>query len=125
MISIFDSYCVMQLRTLYCVALSCTAEQFKCHNSSLCLDMSLHCDGIPHCSDNSDEINCKCQSSHYCCRVMLTTVGLSCQSGSTYCGNGICIADSKRCNGVQDCSTGSDEIECGQLLIHDTITREH
>lgn len=54
---------------------------------------------------------------------MLATVGLSCQSGSTHCGNGTCIADSKRCNGVQDCSTGSDEIECGQLLIHDNHTR--
>ena len=53
----------------------------------------------------------------------MTTVGLSCQTGSTYCGNGTCIADSKRCDGVVDCFTGSDEADCGQLLIHNDYTR--
>ena len=122
-----DVYFVLhRIVSLYCiVALSCTPDQFKCQNTSLCLDMSLHCDGIPHCLDNSDEINCKYQSSrcHYLRCVILTTVGLSCQSGSTYCGNSTCIADSKRCDGVLDCFTGSDEADCGQLLIHNDYRR--
>lgn len=53
---------------------------------------------------------------------MLTTVGSSCQSGSVYCGNGTCLVGTKRCDGIQDCLNGSDEVGCGKQCIYRYIS---
>ncbi|XP_072014321.1 uncharacterized protein [Amphiura filiformis] len=34
---------------------SCTETQFTCFDISLCIDTALVCDGVTHCTDNSDE----------------------------------------------------------------------
>ncbi|XP_026163948.1 kunitz-type protease inhibitor 1-like [Mastacembelus armatus] len=37
---------------------ACHPDQLICKNSSCCLDRSLECDGVKHCSDGSDEEYC-------------------------------------------------------------------
>ncbi|KAH9496244.1 hypothetical protein Btru_012802 [Bulinus truncatus] len=66
----------------------------------LCIDRScitwFHlCDGIGHCPDSSDEINC-----------------VWCNPNAFWCQNGKCAPHSHRCNGIDDCGDGSDEILC-------------
>lgn len=43
---------------LHVEGLPCLAYQFRCHNSSRCIDKSYRCDGIYDCEDYSDEDNC-------------------------------------------------------------------
>lgn len=49
------------------------------------------CDGKQHCSDNSDEANCKCLQTEF------------------QCLSGECLAAEKLCDGQNDCLDGSDE----------------
>ena len=44
------------------------------------------------------------------CFVIICTV--SCQSGAFRCSNGQCVRSSDRCDGIRDCSDGSDETGC-------------
>lgn len=36
-------------------------SDFRCRNSSHCIDDDLRCDSVENCLDGSDEINCRCQ----------------------------------------------------------------
>jgi len=36
---------------------ACSDVQFTCWNGA-CLSLSLHCDGVKDCADDSDEIEC-------------------------------------------------------------------
>ncbi len=39
-----------------------------------------------------------------------------CSNGEFQCGgNGLCISETKRCDGVQDCADNSDEQICSEL----------
>ena len=38
----------------------------------------------------------------------------SCASSQWTCSNGQCISSSYRCDGDQDCTDGSDELNCGE-----------
>ena len=31
------------------------------------------------------------------------------------CANGVCVSNSSRCNGENDCGDGSDEYDCGKI----------
>lgn len=37
----------------------CTAGQFKCHESGICIEKIFKCNGIRNCNDGSDEKNCR------------------------------------------------------------------
>ncbi|XP_067635534.1 basement membrane-specific heparan sulfate proteoglycan core protein isoform X4 [Eurosta solidaginis] len=76
---------------------ACRANQATCRNSE-CIDKSQICDGIPHCSDGSDEESC----SH----------GLKCQPNQFMCRNSRCIDRIWRCDGEDDCFDNSDEDSC-------------
>lgn len=36
----------------------CSADEFQCENSELCIPRSYVCDGVSQCGDGSDEDNC-------------------------------------------------------------------
>lgn len=36
----------------------CSEQQFTCKNLQ-CIHLNQRCDGTPHCTDGSDELNCK------------------------------------------------------------------
>ena len=39
---------------------SCDADsEFMCVSDRKCIHALLHCDGMPHCHDGSDELNCR------------------------------------------------------------------
>lgn len=43
---------------------------FRCQNDRVCLQVSKRCDGVNHCSDNADELNCRKLWSHSnCCEI--------------------------------------------------------
>jgi len=48
--------------------------------------------------------------------ILVTTVSrTSCESmGRFYCDDGLCIEQSLRCDGIQDCHNGTDEQNCGK-----------
>lgn len=84
-----------------------TASQ-SCHSKPNCVEelktkalSGRLCDGVPDCSDLSDEFQCS-----YC---PLNTI---------HCGRGKeCIHRSARCDGKFDCSDGSDERDCRKIFV--------
>jgi hypothetical protein len=55
---------------------------------------------------------------HACMHVEVKpTPPAECYTGEWQCANGDCIYDSLRCNDVVDCNDGSDEVDCGMLIV--------
>uniref|UniRef100_T1PLQ8 Basement membrane-specific heparan sulfate proteoglycan core protein n=1 Tax=Musca domestica TaxID=7370 RepID=T1PLQ8_MUSDO len=119
---------------------ACSAIQATCMNGE-CIDKSQICDGIPHCSDGSDEHSCsqgrKCQPNQFMCRNSKCVdrvwrcdgendcgdnsdeescdpepSGAPCRYDEFQCRSGHCIPKSFQCDDTNDCRDGSDEIGC-------------
>ncbi|XP_012350206.1 vitellogenin receptor isoform X1 [Apis florea] len=74
---------------------NCTADEYKCFDSDLCLPKQFRCDGIKNCPKNDDERDCaRCNEAEYVCE------------------NKKCIEKSWVCDRVDDCGDGSDERNC-------------
>ncbi|XP_070574558.1 uncharacterized protein [Ptychodera flava] len=81
----------------------CLMGDFMCADEQRCIKPHLKCDGYFHCWDRntSDEVNCDyppCGGDEFEC----TKPGLY----------GRCIHESKRCDGIQHCLSGEDEMHC-------------
>lgn len=81
----------------YCLNFNCLPHEYKCKNEGFCISIELICDGIRHCLQGDDEINCQNFS----------------PKGFFKCRNEIqYLPKEKVCNNIVDCLLGSDEINC-------------
>ncbi|XP_035811393.2 low-density lipoprotein receptor-related protein 2a isoform X1 [Amphiprion ocellaris] len=78
--------------------LQCGANSFSCGNGK-CVPNSYRCDGVDHCHDNSDEVNCGINNT-------------TCSPSAFTCANQRCVPAGWRCDGHNDCFDNSDEINC-------------
>ncbi|ESO04764.1 hypothetical protein HELRODRAFT_78788, partial [Helobdella robusta] len=75
---------------------------FQCVTDRTCVNKTRKCDGIPDCSDRSDESGCSHNFSHKD----------GCNPGQFRCvSSGHCISESNKCDSQMDCEDGSDEDE--------------
>jgi hypothetical protein len=104
---------------------SCPAGHVTCSSGALsrwpwrgfCLPSQRRCDGRRDCADGSDETGCRTDSG------VAASMLLRCASGQFRCRNGsvtvfgsrasrVCISGRLQCDGIRDCSDGSDEMSC-------------
>ncbi|XP_071068728.1 low-density lipoprotein receptor-related protein 4-like isoform X3 [Dasypus novemcinctus] len=99
-----------------------------------CILFSWLCDGVGDCSDGSDEVNCACPDRKIQCLGSPRCLDAwqicdarrdcedgfdeafclqsHCPAGQWQCGNKVCVVESWRCDGVDDCGDSSDEDAC-------------
>lgn len=53
---------------------------------------------------------------------MSVVCGAGCGEAQFRCTDGRCIGYELQCNGVEECSDGSDERDCGNYAIHTTYS---
>ena len=80
-----------------------TAEMYTCPKDGFKIPYTLLCDFREDCQDKNDESFCR----HPRCDAFS-------------CGNGECVAASKRCDRKSDCMNSYDEDNCGPRLVYST-----
>lgn len=116
----------------------CPVDKFQCNNT-LCKPLAWKCDGEDDCGDNSDENPEECSECSAAQRTRPSFLSDSdlllippsllpprdplgrfqCPPTRAFrCQNDrVCLPLSRRCDGVNNCGDGSDEINCRELRL--------
>ncbi|KAL1421542.1 hypothetical protein MTO96_022982 [Rhipicephalus appendiculatus] len=129
--------------------LVCPPCSFACHNSTRCVQPWRVCDGDYDCGDGSDERDCpEAKAAALDCRSATrpaptlatpsadtairnatgpTSPSRKCNvnDGDFWCHDGRCLLPVQVCDGVRDCSDGSDEGRFCQLVHRGNQQQQH
>ncbi|XP_018787873.1 PREDICTED: uncharacterized protein LOC108968343 isoform X1 [Bactrocera latifrons] len=96
-----------------CKSMQCSFASFRCDYGA-CISLELLCDGVHDCDDSSDEDSETCRKRRNDLpndEIDEETKRKNCIGwGQMKCWSGQCVSITDKCNGVQDCDDGSDEL---------------
>ena len=103
----------------------CLHGHFTCDDGT-CILVDYQCDGIPQCTDGSDEENCDplCDLPTNSECVHCNPITCKCTDFFYQCETGGCIPLSKLCNRVSDCNDESDETHCSYDYFFNNATNQ-
>lgn len=118
---------------------TCETNSFQCLTGH-CIPKRWVCDGDDDCQDDSDEDTKLCGKCTGCREFLLHAYWRSVlslppsaaelngarvvfpegkQCNGFLCSNHTCLPATAHCNGIQECSDGADEHNCGEYLLLD------